>query len=172
MKRLGIQAPGLCGWCGRKQVFTTRTGTLEPICSRGCDDLPFVGTLPPTESDHGGVTDLGLDARDGCVAVRGWQETSDTTVEGLLDRFADLPLAAVLHTDIRRDGMLEGPNLEATAALGRRVGIPVIASGGVSSIEDLLRLARTRVIAGAIVGRAIYTGAIDLADALRLLDAC
>jgi phosphoribosylformimino-5-aminoimidazole carboxamide ribotide isomerase len=115
---------------------------------------------------------LGLDAREGCLAIRGWQETAEVGVEEVLERFGDLPLAAVLHTDISRDGMLRGPNLAATSRLASLTQLPVIASGGVSSVEDLLELARTGVIAGAVVGRALYTGAIDLEDALRQLSLC
>jgi phosphoribosylformimino-5-aminoimidazole carboxamide ribotide isomerase len=115
---------------------------------------------------------LGLDARDGRVAVRGWRETSARRVEDVLDEFADLPLAAILHTDIARDGMLEGPSLEATARLARRTRIPVIASGGVSSVADLVALARTGVIGGAIVGRALYEGRIELGAALAAVAAC
>ncbi len=115
---------------------------------------------------------LGLDARDGRVAVRGWRETRAETVEQVLERFAKLRLAAILHTDIGRDGLLGGPNVEATAALARRSPFPVLASGGVGSIEDLERLARARVIAGAIVGRAIYSGAIRVDDAIARLRAC
>jgi phosphoribosylformimino-5-aminoimidazole carboxamide ribotide isomerase len=115
---------------------------------------------------------LGLDARDGRVATRGWSETPGPGVEELLERFAGLPLAAVLHTDIGRDGMLRGPNLEACESLARRSPFPLLASGGVSSIEDLEALARTRVIAGAIVGRALYTGAVELAQAIRRVATC
>ncbi len=115
---------------------------------------------------------LGLDARDGRVATRGWLETSEVTTVDLLERFADVPLGAVLHTDIQRDGMLEGPNIESTADLARRTRVPVIASGGVSRTEDLIEVAMTRVIAGCIVGRAIYTGALDLRDAIERVAAC
>jgi phosphoribosylformimino-5-aminoimidazole carboxamide ribotide isomerase len=115
---------------------------------------------------------LGLDARDGLVATRGWAETSSQRVEQVLERFAGFALASVLHTDIARDGMLQGPNLAATEALARQSPFPVLASGGVSGVEDLLALARTRVIAGCIVGRAIYTGDVDLAEAIRAVDAC
>ena len=115
---------------------------------------------------------LGLDARDGRIAVRGWRETSPDTVEQVLERFSKLPLAAVLHTDIGRDGLLGGPNIEATAALARRSPFPVLASGGVGSLADLERLARTGVIAGAIVGKAIYSGAIRVDEAIARLAAC
>jgi len=115
---------------------------------------------------------LGLDAREGRVAVRGWLEDSGASCDEVLERFADLPLAAVLHTDIRRDGMLQGPNIEATVALARCTSIPVIASGGVGSLEDLLALARTRVVAGAVVGKAIYSGRLDLGRALSEVARC
>jgi phosphoribosylformimino-5-aminoimidazole carboxamide ribotide isomerase len=115
---------------------------------------------------------LALDARDGRVATRGWLETRGPTVEEVLADFEHLPLGALLHTDIARDGMLTGANLEATAALARQSRFPVLASGGVASIDDLVTLARTRVIEGAIVGRAIYTGAIDLAEAIEKLASC
>lgn len=115
---------------------------------------------------------LGLDARDGRVAVRGWRETSGRSVEDVLAEFAELPLAAILHTDIARDGMLGGPSLESTTALARRTRIVVIASGGVGSVDDLVALARTRVIGGAIVGRALYEGRIDLEAALAAVARC
>jgi phosphoribosylformimino-5-aminoimidazole carboxamide ribotide isomerase len=115
---------------------------------------------------------LGVDARDGRVAVKGWREVSSLTVDEVLARFADLPLAALLYTDIARDGLLGGPNVEATEALARRSRFPVLASGGVGSLADLERLARTRVIAGAIVGKAIYSGAIRVDEAIARLAAC
>ena len=115
---------------------------------------------------------LGLDARDGRVAVHGWREISALRVEDALRRFEGLPLAGVLHTDIGRDGLLGGPNLESTVRLAGLTRLPVIASGGVSCVADLVALARTRVIAGAIVGRALYTGALELGEALREVAAC
>ncbi len=115
---------------------------------------------------------LGLDTREERIAIRGWEETADVRPEELLQQLSDLPLAAVLHTDIGRDGLLGGPNLEASARLARSTHLPVIASGGVGSLEDLLALARTRVIAAAVVGRALYTGGIDLAKALREVARC
>ncbi len=115
---------------------------------------------------------LGLDARGGRVAVRGWLETSDLTSEEVLKRFEDLPLAGVLHTDIERDGMMGGPNLAATVELARSTSHPFIAAGGVSSIDDLVRLAGAGVIAAAVIGKALYSGAVRLEDALRELAAC
>jgi phosphoribosylformimino-5-aminoimidazole carboxamide ribotide isomerase len=115
---------------------------------------------------------LGLDARDGRVAVRGWREVSELEVGEVLARFEALPLGGVLHTDIGRDGLLEGPNVEASRRLAGLTQLPVIASGGVGSVADLVALARTRVIAAAIVGRALYTGDVDLKSALGQVAAC
>ena len=112
---------------------------------------------------------VGIDARGGRVATRGWAEETDLTASELARRFEDAGVAAIIYTDIDRDGAMGGPNIAATEALARAVSIPVIASGGVSSMQDLLALRATRVIAGAISGRALYDGAIDLAEALRAL---
>lgn len=112
---------------------------------------------------------VGIDARAGRVATRGWATETDVMATDLARRFEDAGVAAIIYTDIDRDGAMQGPNVEATEALARAVSIPVIASGGVSSIEDLRALAATRVIAGAISGRALYDGAIDLTEALAVL---
>ncbi len=117
---------------------------------------------------------VGIDARDGRVAVEGWVETSDTAASELARRFEDAGVAALVYTDIARDGMLTGPNLDQTEALARAVSIPVIASGGVGSEDDVRRCAAlaTRGVAGVIVGRALYTGAVDLARALEIAACC
>ncbi|MFT4152163.1 MAG: 1-(5-phosphoribosyl)-5-[(5-phosphoribosylamino)methylideneamino]imidazole-4-carboxamide isomerase [Paracoccaceae bacterium] len=112
---------------------------------------------------------VGIDARKGRVATRGWAEETDVMATDLARSFQDAGVAAIIYTDIDRDGAMGGPNIEATEALARAVTIPVIASGGVSSMKDLLALRDTGVIAGAISGRALYDGAIDLADALAAL---
>jgi phosphoribosylformimino-5-aminoimidazole carboxamide ribotide isomerase len=109
---------------------------------------------------------LGLDARDGKVATAGWLETSDVDALSLAARLDDLPLAAVVYTDIARDGMLQGPNVEATAALARALRAPVIASGGVGSLDDLRRLAAHPEIAACIVGRALYDNRFTLPEAI------
>jgi phosphoribosylformimino-5-aminoimidazole carboxamide ribotide isomerase len=115
---------------------------------------------------------VAIDARAGKVAVRGWLEAGAAEVGDVVARFADLPLGGFLYTDIARDGLLGGPNVEETARIARSTRIPVFASGGVGSVADLVALAKTRVIAAAIVGRALYTGAVRLADALREVAAC
>ena len=115
-----------------------------------------------------GKVAVGLDAREGRVATRGWAEETDIMVTDLARSFEDAGVAAIIYTDINRDGAMQGPNIEATADLARAVHIPVIASGGVSSLADLEALRDTGVIAGAISGRALYDGRLDLAAALRV----
>jgi len=112
---------------------------------------------------------VGLDAREGRVATRGWAKETDLQVTDLARGFEYAGIAAIIYTDINRDGAMAGPNIEATATLARAVTIPVIASGGVSSLVDLTALRDTGVIAGAISGRALYDGAIDLRGALEEL---
>ena len=116
---------------------------------------------------------VGIDARGGRVAVEGWGEASETAVVELALRFENVGVAAIIYTDIDRDGALMGVNVSATAALAEAVNIPVIASGGVASLDDLRRLkaCERTGIAGVIVGRALYDGRIDPAAALKLLAA-
>jgi phosphoribosylformimino-5-aminoimidazole carboxamide ribotide isomerase len=116
-----------------------------------------------------GQVAVGIDARDGRVATKGWATETDVQVTDLAKSFEDAGVAAIIYTDINRDGAMQGPNIQATAALARAVRIPVIASGGVSSLSDLIALRDTGVISGAISGRALYDGAIDLEGALRAL---
>jgi phosphoribosylformimino-5-aminoimidazole carboxamide ribotide isomerase len=117
----------------------------------------------------GGIV-VGIDARDGRVAVEGWAETSAVTAGELAARFRDAGVAAIVHTDIDRDGALGGANVEASAALARGCGLPVIVSGGIASLADLEAVAARAAegLAGAIVGRALYDGRVDLAAALAL----
>ena len=114
---------------------------------------------------------VGLDARDGKVAVEGWAETSHVTALEIAQRFEDAGVAAIIFTDIARDGLLKGLNLDATIALADRISIPVIASGGFASIDDVKALLepRAKKLAGAIVGRALYDGRLDPAAALQLI---
>lgn len=116
---------------------------------------------------------VGIDARDGRVAVEGWTETSETSALDLARRIGDAGVAAIIHTDIERDGVMAGPNVAATAALARAIDTPVIASGGVASLDDLDRLMAEREagIVGVISGRALYDGRIDPAAALARLRA-
>ncbi len=114
---------------------------------------------------------VGIDARGGMVAIEGWAQTSATSAIELAKRFEDAGVAAIIYTDIERDGVLEGLNLEATVELARAVSIPVIASGGLASIEDIKKLVQPEyaMLEGAISGRALYDGRIDASEALALL---
>ncbi|MFZ5710675.1 MAG: 1-(5-phosphoribosyl)-5-[(5-phosphoribosylamino)methylideneamino]imidazole-4-carboxamide isomerase [Pseudomonadota bacterium] len=112
---------------------------------------------------------VGLDARRGRVATKGWAEDTGIAVADLARAFEDAGVAAIIFTDIDRDGAMSGPNLAATEALARAVAVPVIASGGVSRLADLIALRDTGVVAGAITGRALYDGALDLGQALAAL---
>jgi phosphoribosylformimino-5-aminoimidazole carboxamide ribotide isomerase len=116
---------------------------------------------------------VGLDARDGKVAVEGWAETSTVTALEIAQRFEDAGVAAIIFTDIARDGLLKGLNLDATIALAEAISIPVIASGGLASIDDVKALLtpRAKKLEGAISGRALYDGRIDPAEALALIAA-
>jgi len=116
-----------------------------------------------------GKVAVGIDARLGRVATKGWATETDILATDLARSFEDAGVAAIIYTDIDRDGAMQGPNIAATEALARSVTIPVIASGGVSALSDLIALRNTGVIAGAISGRALYDGAIDLAAALAAL---
>ncbi|MDX2143746.1 MAG: 1-(5-phosphoribosyl)-5-[(5-phosphoribosylamino)methylideneamino]imidazole-4-carboxamide isomerase [Rhodospirillaceae bacterium] len=114
---------------------------------------------------------VGIDARAGMVATEGWAKTSDITAVDLAMRFADVGVAALIHTDIDRDGLLQGANVAASAALARAVPIPVIVSGGVSSIDDIkaVKAEAASGLAGVIAGRAIYDGKLDIAEAIQVL---
>jgi phosphoribosylformimino-5-aminoimidazole carboxamide ribotide isomerase len=114
---------------------------------------------------------VGLDARDGKVAVQGWAESSELEALDIAKRFEDAGVGAIIYTDIARDGMLQGLNLDATIALADAVSIPVIASGGLASLDDIhaLLAPRAKKLAGAIAGRALYDGRLDAAAALSLI---
>ena len=113
---------------------------------------------------------VGIDAKNGMVAVQGWAEVTDVTAVELAKKFEGFGVSAIIYTDISRDGMLQGPNLEATRSLAEAVAIPVIASGGVSSLKDIedLMAIEASGITGVITGKAVYTGAIKLSEAIAL----
>jgi phosphoribosylformimino-5-aminoimidazole carboxamide ribotide isomerase len=117
---------------------------------------------------------VGLDARDGKVAVEGWAAMSELSALDIARRFEDAGVATIIYTDVSRDGMLKGLNLDATIALADAVSIPVIASGGLASIDDVRALLepRAKKLAGAITGRALYDGRLDASAALRLVKEC
>ena len=149
------------GWLGRgiRRVILGTAAVEDPALVRAAA-AEFPGRIA-----------VGIDARGGRVATRGWATETDILAPDLAKRFEDAGVAALIYTDIERDGAMQGPNVAATAALARAVAIPVIASGGVSSMGDLIALRDTGVIAGAISGRALYDGALDLGAALTALGA-
>jgi phosphoribosylformimino-5-aminoimidazole carboxamide ribotide isomerase len=152
--------------------------TVEAWLSKGVTRV-IIGTAAVRDPDFvknaarkfPGRVAVGLDARDGKVAVQGWAETSEVTALDIAQRFEDAGVAAIIFTDISRDGLLKGLNLDATIALAERIAIPVIASGGFASIEDVraLLMPRAKKLAGAIAGRALYDGRLDPAAALALI---
>ncbi len=136
------------------------------VGTRAIEDWPwFESLVGRPEFAH--RVGLGLDARNGEVAVRGWVQGAGIQAVDLANRADPLPVAAIVYTDISKDGMLTGPNFEATERLANQTRIPVIASGGMSSIDDIRRLVGTAVH-GAIIGRAYYEGRIDLFEAIRV----
>ena len=114
-----------------------------------------------------GCLALGLDARGSTVATHGWQTDSQLTILDFAKQAAELPLAAIIYTDISKDGMLCGPNIERTQAVAQAVDIPVVASGGVSKLADIKNLAAVKVIEAVIAGRSLYEGALDLKEAIE-----
>ncbi|PIW26048.1 MAG: 1-(5-phosphoribosyl)-5-[(5-phosphoribosylamino)methylideneamino]imidazole-4-carboxamide isomerase [Rhodospirillales bacterium CG15_BIG_FIL_POST_REV_8_21_14_020_66_15] len=152
--------------------------TIDDWLARGVARV-ILGTAALTDPDlvraactaHPGRVAVGIDARDGKVAVEGWAEVSELTALDLAKRFEDAGVAAIVFTDIGRDGVMQGPNLRATLDLARAVSIPVIASGGVSSMADLedLKTQGGGLLEGVISGRAVYDGKIDLPAAVKLL---
>ncbi len=151
--------------------------TIENWLSRGLSRV-ILGTVAVENPDlvreaaraFPGHVAVGIDARKGRVATKGWAEETDVKVTDLARSFEDAGVAAIIYTDIDRDGAMQGPNIEATAALANAVSIPVIASGGVSSMDDLRALRDCGApLNGVISGRALYDGRIDLAAAVKLL---
>ncbi|MBV9557574.1 MAG: 1-(5-phosphoribosyl)-5-[(5-phosphoribosylamino)methylideneamino]imidazole-4-carboxamide isomerase [Pseudolabrys sp.] len=152
--------------------------TVEGWLAKGIDRV-IIGTaavrdpalVKEAAKKFPGRVAVGLDARDWRVAVQGWAEVSQLTALDIARRFEDAGVAAIIYTDIARDGLLKGLNLDATIALAEAVTIPVIASGGLASIDDIKALlsSRARKLSGAITGRALYDGRLDAAEALRLI---
>jgi phosphoribosylformimino-5-aminoimidazole carboxamide ribotide isomerase len=141
-------------WGVERVILGTRALQDPTWCESACRRFP-------------GKVVVGIDARDGQVATNGWQQVSARSALDLARQCAGWPLAAIIYTDISKDGMLLGPNLEATAELAAAVRHPVIASGGVGTLEDIRRLARLP-LAGCIVGRALYEGKFSLNEALQI----
>lgn len=153
--------------------------TIEAWLSKGISRV-ILGTVAVTNPDlvreackeFPGQIAVGIDARGGMVAIEGWAQTSTTAAMDLAMIFEFAGVSAIVYTDIERDGVLQGLNLEATAELARTISIPVIASGGLASIEDVRKLMREEysMLAGAIAGRALYDGGLDVKQSLAILN--
>ncbi|MCL5978688.1 MAG: 1-(5-phosphoribosyl)-5-[(5-phosphoribosylamino)methylideneamino]imidazole-4-carboxamide isomerase [Nitrospirae bacterium] len=120
---------------------------------------------------HPGKVLVGIDAKNGLVAVKGWVEVTEVKAKDLAIRIQDYGAAGIIYTDISKDGMMTGPNIEATREMVEYLNIPVIASGGVSSINDIKNLLGIKNLWGAITGKALYSGAVDLKEAIRITEA-
>jgi phosphoribosylformimino-5-aminoimidazole carboxamide ribotide isomerase len=169
---LAVKLPVQLG--GGIRDLATIEGWLEKGITRviiGTAAVRDPGLVKAAAKRFAGRVAVGLDARDGKVAVEGWAETSHVTALEIARRFEDAGVAAIIFTDIARDGLLKGLNLDATIALAEAVSIPVIASGGLASIEDIKALVAPRAnrLAGAVAGRALYDGRLDASAALALI---
>ncbi len=150
-------------------------GNLMKLFSAGIDRI-IIGTAVIEDPEfltysckkYPGRVLIGIDARDGMVAIRGWEEVTSINAKELAKRLEVVGIAGIIYTDINRDGMLTGPNVEATREMVETVRIPVIASGGISGMEDIKKLMEIKNLWGMITGKAIYSGALDLRGAIRL----
>jgi phosphoribosylformimino-5-aminoimidazole carboxamide ribotide isomerase len=151
------------------------SGNLLKLFSAGIDRV-IIGTAAIEDPEfltyactkYPGRVLIGIDAKDGMVAIRGWEEVTSISAKELAKRLEIIGAAGTIYTDINRDGMLSGPNIEATREMVESVGIPVIASGGISCMEDIKNLLKIKNLWGAITGKAIYSGALNLREAIQL----
>ena len=170
-----LETVGLCVQLGGGiRDMATIDGWLEKGVNRviiGTAAVRDPALVKDAAKKHPKRVAVGLDARDGKVAVEGWAEQSELTVLDIARRFEDAGVAAIIYTDVARDGMLQGINWDATIALAEAISIPVVASGGLASIKDIERLTQpdARKLEGAIAGRALYDGRLDPAQAIALL---
>lgn len=148
---------------------------IELLLSRGIDRV-ILGTIAVENPDFvrdacsrfPGKIIVGIDAKDGLVAVKGWVEVTKMKATELASKIQDLGIWGIIYTDISRDGMLTGPNIDATKAIVEKVKVPVIASGGISSLDDIRKLTKIPKLWGVITGKAIYSGALNLKEAIQL----
>lgn len=151
-------------------------GTILNLFSAGIDRV-IIGTAAIEDPEfltysckkYPGRILVGIDAKNGMVAIRGWEEVTSTEARTLAQRLEIIGIAGIIYTDISRDGMLTGPNIDATRQMVECLKVPVIASGGVSGIEDIKNLMSIKNLWGAITGKAIYSGALDLREAIKIV---
>jgi phosphoribosylformimino-5-aminoimidazole carboxamide ribotide isomerase len=152
-----------------------KIGNVMKLISAGIDRI-IIGTAAIEDPEfvtyscnkYPGRVLIGIDAKDGMVAIKGWEEVTSLTAKELAKRLEIVGTAGIIYTDIARDGMLSGPNIEATREIVESVKIPVIASGGVSCIDDIKNLMQIKNLWGVITGKAIYSGSLDLKEAIKI----
>ena len=152
-------------------------GNIMNLFSAGIDRV-IIGTAAIEDPEfltyacknYPGKVLIGIDAKDGMVAIKGWEEVTSLSAKDLVNRLEIFGVAGIVYTDISRDGMLSGPNIDATRAIVEGVKIPVIASGGVSCMDDIKNLMKIQNLWGAITGKAIYSGAMDLKEAIQIAE--
>ena len=152
-------------------------GNVMNLFSAGIDRI-IIGTAAIEDPEfltyacnkYPGKVLIGIDAMNGMVAIKGWEEVTSVKARELAKRLEMVGVSGIIYTDISRDGMLSGPNIEATGEMVESVTIPVIASGGVSCLEDIKNLMRIKKLWGVITGKAIYSGALDLKEAMRITE--
>lgn len=152
-------------------------GNVMNLFSAGIDRI-IIGTAAIEDPEfltyacrnYPGKVLIGIDAKDGMVAIKGWEEVTSLSAKDLVRRLEIFGVAGIVYTDISRDGMLSGPNIDATRAIVEGITIPVIASGGVSCIDDIKNLMKIENLWGVITGKAIYSGAMDLKEAIRIAE--
>jgi len=165
VKGLKIQVGG--GLRDKESIAKTLDLGVERVIV-GTKAVSDFGWFCDIVKEFSGKIVLSLDARGSKIATHGWKKDHPQDIHEIITDCADLPLAAVIYTDINKDGMLSGPNLERTKSLAEAVNIPVIAAGGVTTIDDIKALAQTKVISAAIIGRALYEHTLDLKKAIAL----
>ena len=152
-------------------------GNVMNLFSAGIDRI-IIGTAAIEDPEfltyacnkYPGKVLIGIDAINGMVAIKGWEEVTSVKAKELVKRLEMVGVSGIIYTDISRDGMLSGPNIEATGEMVESVTIPVIASGGVSCLEDIKNLMKVKKLWGVITGKAIYSGALDLKDAMKITE--
>jgi len=152
-------------------------GNVMNLFSAGIDRI-IIGTAAIEDPEfltyacnkYPGKVLIGIDAMNGMVAIKGWEEVTSVKAKELAKRLEMVGVSGIIYTDISRDGMLSGPNIEATGEMVESVKIPVIASGGVSCLEDIKNLMKVKKLWGVITGKAIYSGALDLKDAMKITE--
>ena len=161
----GYQEGRISSWDGKRTYTQAAPQMAKHCCDNGADEI-LIYDWSVTDDDHEAAIAAGVDAKDGMVAIQGWEQVSTVTATDLCLKMKEYGVKHIIYTDISRDGMLSGPNIPATKKLTEETGLDIIASGGVSCMEDLQALYDAG-ISGAIMGKALYEKRVDLEEAVR-----